>query len=199
MTPHLWVIAGPNGAGKTTLVQRYIAGRLPVVNPDELAKQIDPANPDDSRVMLQAARQAITERDGHIAGGRSFAMETTLTGKSELAVMRSAGNAGFKVNLIYIGLDDVDLSAGRVAERVQAGGHNVPSFDLQRRFPRSLANLPVAMELADRTLLLDNAGRRRRLVLSVEHGRAKYTAAMPPEWARDALRRVPGLARGVGR
>jgi|GEM_PF-3753757 Uncharacterized protein conserved in bacteria len=37
----LWIIAGPNGSGKTTLTQRHLAGRLPVLNPDEIALEID--------------------------------------------------------------------------------------------------------------------------------------------------------------
>jgi predicted ABC-type ATPase len=32
--PQLWVVAGPNGAGKSTLVNKYLAGRVPLVNPD---------------------------------------------------------------------------------------------------------------------------------------------------------------------
>jgi predicted ABC-type ATPase len=33
------------------------------------------------------------------------------------------------------------MSKMRVAERVVHGGHNVPSVDIERRFPRSLRNL----------------------------------------------------------
>ncbi|MEK9499123.1 hypothetical protein V2H77_22210 [Photorhabdus sp. P32] len=37
--PQLWVIAGPNGAGKSTLVRRHLTGKLPVVNPDDIARK----------------------------------------------------------------------------------------------------------------------------------------------------------------
>ena len=30
----LWIVAGPNGAGKSTLANKYLARRLPVVNPN---------------------------------------------------------------------------------------------------------------------------------------------------------------------
>ena len=42
--PQLWVVAGPNGAGKSTLTRRYLAGRLPIVNPDDIAQALDLSN-----------------------------------------------------------------------------------------------------------------------------------------------------------
>ena len=39
MKPQLWVIAGPNGAGKSTLADRYLAGRIPLINPDNIARE----------------------------------------------------------------------------------------------------------------------------------------------------------------
>lgn len=38
--PQIWVVAGPNGAGKTTLTSRWVANRLPIVNPDEIAQRL---------------------------------------------------------------------------------------------------------------------------------------------------------------
>src|SRR3546814_3729050 len=71
--------------------------------------------------------------------------------------MRAAGEAGYQVNLVYVGVRDVRHSIGRVRERVSRGGHDVPIADLWRRFDRSLANLAVAMQLANhRVLLIDN-------------------------------------------
>jgi predicted ABC-type ATPase len=40
--PQLWVVAGPNGAGKSTLANKYLAGRLPIVNPDVIAQALVP-------------------------------------------------------------------------------------------------------------------------------------------------------------
>jgi predicted ABC-type ATPase len=60
--PQLWVIAGPNGAGKSTLVQRYVAGRVPVVNPDDIAREIDPHHHGEPGTMLRAGRLALQQR-----------------------------------------------------------------------------------------------------------------------------------------
>jgi len=119
-------------------------------------------------VQLQASRIALAERTARLAAGESFVVETTLSGHSEIELMRRAAVLGFKVNLVFVGLAHPDLSSNRVALRVTRGGHDVPQEDVTRRFGRILANLPVAMAAAERTIILDNSGRRPRLVLVSE-------------------------------
>lgn len=64
-------------------------------------------------------------------------------GVNELELMRSAGRRGFKINLVYVGLRDVQQSITRVRERVGRGGHDAPLVDLLRQFDRSLGHLPT--------------------------------------------------------
>ncbi len=40
MKPRLWVFAGPNGAGKSTIVDRYVGNRIPVINPDNVGREL---------------------------------------------------------------------------------------------------------------------------------------------------------------
>ncbi len=75
----------------------------------------------------------------------------------------------------------------RITERVAAGGHLVPASDVARRFERSLGNLPDAMGLADRTLVLDNSDKRRRLVLVRERNHSRYQAKSLPHWLQSRL------------
>jgi predicted ABC-type ATPase len=196
--PELWVFGGPNGAGKSTLVDHYLGDRLPVVNPDNIARDL-PRKPDGSLAQGDAGRIATQERAGHLAGRRSFAIETTLSGKSELNLMREAKEAGYAVNLVYVGIPSPQLSAGRVRQRVEQGGHDVPIADTDRRYPRSMANLEGAMRLADRSIVIDNAGDRPRTVLIRENERTRYLSGDLPRWAEGAipaeLRRDPAIDR----
>src|SRR3546814_5614452 len=80
----------------------------------------------DAARRLQSGRRAIEDRMTLLASRRTFGIETTLTGNSELALMRAAGEAGYQVNLVYVGVRDVRHSIGRVRERVSRGGHDVP-------------------------------------------------------------------------
>lgn len=182
--PQLWVFAGPNGAGKSTLADRFVRDRIPIVNPDNIARDL-PRRSDGSLAELEAGKLALKERAERIADGRSFGFETTLSGQSELRAMRAASEAGFKVNLVFVGIPNPEVSAARVSERVRDGGHDVSTTDTDRRYPKTMANLPIAMSIADRSFILDNSD-RHRLVMVRENEQSRVVGSMPA-WARDAI------------
>lgn len=175
------MVAGPNGAGKSTLADRHLAGRIPVINPDNIALEQPGIGP------ARAGRLAIQRQREHLLKRESFAWETTLSGHRELALMREARDAGYKVNLVYIGVRDPGLSMLRITERVAAGGHTVPASDVARRFERSLGNLPHALALADRAFILDNSEKRRRLVLIREGDHSRFRSQSMPQWLQSRL------------
>ena len=169
MRPQLWVIAGPNGAGKSTLVKRHILGKIEVVNPDDIAREQGISN-------RKAGGQALFLRTENIKNRCTFAVETTLTGMGEIKLMQLAATAGYKINLIYVGVKDVGMSVARVNQRVSLGGHNVPVDDIFRRYERSVTNLPKAMAVADRVWVFDNSYNRRRLLFRTEQDKTKFMA-----------------------
>lgn len=195
MRAQVWIVAGPNGSGKTTFTRKFLSGKLPVINPDDIAEHecVGPVG---------AGKLAICRQQDMLSAGESFAFETTLSGRHEMAVMRQAAARGYKVNLVFIGLGTPDLSIGRIVQRVLDGGHNIPSADVKRRYERSLANLPAALGLADRAFLIDNARARPRVLVSIEANRVKRIARDLPVWARSALSRyreaLPRPLRQVG-
>lgn len=140
--PTCWIIAGPNGAGKTTFALKFLP-TLPdcdrFLNADLIAAGLDPLHP--GKEMLAAGRIFLGELDKTVARKKSFAFETTLSGKTYLRTLKKMKADGWDLHLIYLAVENAKASSLRVAERVIKGGHNVPSKDLERRFPRSLANL----------------------------------------------------------
>ena len=54
--PTLTVVAGANGAGKSTLT-KLSANNTPLIDPDAIAKEIDPINP--SAAAISAGKQAL--------------------------------------------------------------------------------------------------------------------------------------------
>lgn len=196
MRPQVWIVAGPNGSGKTTITRRHLTGRLPVVNPDDIARDLSPSNPEAPETALKAGREAITLRRQLIEAKESFAIETTFSGNSELAFIREAKAAGYKVNLIFVATASPLISTGRVATRVHDGGHFVPRRDIERRYHRSLGNLTEGVALADRAWILDNSSKRTRLVATIERGCEKSSAMNLPKWLREA--KLPCLQQGMG-
>ena len=92
--------------------------------------------------------------------------------------------------MIYIGLGSPDLAIARVRERVSQGGHDVPAADIRRRYQRSLGNLAIVYERADRLLVLDNSSVRSRMkrVLEVNQGSVVFRQRRLPKWLSAALR-----------
>jgi predicted ABC-type ATPase len=76
----------------------------------------------------------------------SFCQETTLTGKTIFKNISEAKDRGYKIVMHYVGVESVDISLQRVAERVRRGGHGIPEEDIRRRYDVSLQNLFLADE-----------------------------------------------------
>ena len=194
--PQLWVVAGPNGAGKSTLTRRYLVGRLPIVDPDAIARELDPTDPTRIRVRMQAGREAIHQQEALLTANTNFAIETTLSGHREMDLLRHAKEAGYKITLVYVGVNSPDVSLGRVNQRVAEGGHHVPPEDIARRYRRSMTSLTAALQIVDRAFILDNSAQRRRLLLSLERGQIKRRSRNLPRWAYNVL--PAALLRGPG-
>ena len=140
--PSLYLIAGPNGAGKTTFIKRFAPRHLALLdflNADELARGLSPLAPE--RAQIEAGRLMLGRVRKFIADGRSFAMETTLSGRTYRLLLKQAKEAGYATHLDFLVLPSVEDSIQRVANRVVQGGHNVPEADLRRRFRVGLQNL----------------------------------------------------------
>ena len=158
--PTCWIIAGPNGAGKTTFALQYLP-RLTncrhFINADLIAAGLSPLAPE--RELLAASRLFIKEIENRVQSRQDFAFETTLSGRSYLKLIKRLHLEGWRVELIYLALPTVEMSKLRVAERVAHGGHDIPTQDIERRFPRSLQNLLNEFSLAaDRTQCFMNDG-----------------------------------------
>jgi predicted ABC-type ATPase len=89
--PTLTVIAGANGSGKSTLT-KLSAINTPLIDPDAIAREIDPVNP--VSAAITAGRQAIALCQKYIQSERSFMVETTLAGKSYLNLMCEVKSRG---------------------------------------------------------------------------------------------------------
>jgi predicted ABC-type ATPase len=155
--PQLIVIGGPNGAGKTTFAREYLANEgncLRFLNTDEIARGLSPL--DTSLSQQKAGRLLIEEVHRLIEAKQSFALESTLSGKAQAKWIEAAAANGFSVHLHYLWLPSAEESHQRVQQRVREGGHDVRRQDIDRRFPRSLANFhEVYRPLADECCLWD--------------------------------------------
>lgn len=160
MQPRIIIIAGPNGAGKTTFAREFLpneAGCPAFINADLIAAGLSPFAPE--KAAIHAGRLMLEAIGGHVSRRESFAFETTLSGGGYARQINGWQQAGYRVELFFLGLPSAQAAIARVAERVRQGGHDIPEAVIRRRFDagRRLFET-VYKDLVDDWSLYDNAG-----------------------------------------
>lgn len=123
------------------------------INADEIALTfVDEPNKD-----WLGQKEADRRRAAALAERRSFSFETVMSHPSKIDEMRAAKSDGYNVTFVGVALEDPQLNVERVALRVSEGGHDVPTDKIVARYRRTLALMPHAIELADRSLVFDNS------------------------------------------
>ena len=154
------IISGPNGAGKTTFAREYLpkeANCPTFINADLIAAGLAPFAPETA--SIKAGRLMLNEIKTNVKANRSFAFETTLSGKTYAKHIADWKKQGYKITLVFLSLPNAEFAISRVAARVAAGGHNIPEATIRRRFKTGLNNFQnIYKELADSWALYDNSG-----------------------------------------
>jgi predicted ABC-type ATPase len=185
--PVAFVLAGHNGSGKSTLWKTRLSDRLqiPLINADRLTLSILP-EPDRKR-RLPTWAQRLRDEDERWQGlsqasakaltylvmekRMPFAFETVFShwqrnsdgsyqSKTDLIVELQA--KGYFVVLLFVGLASADISIGRVRQRLERGGHDVPVGKLVSRYPRTQKAVGHAAPIADMTVMFDNSFDEKR-------------------------------------
>ena len=124
----------------------------------------------------------------------SFIFETVFSDPvgEKVAFLKDAASRGYSVVLCFIGIGDADRSGERVAMRVSQGGHDVPTEKLAARFPRTMANLKLAIRELPTVVIFDNddIATPFRLVALFQNGRRTYSALPAPGWVPQEGSRV---------
>lgn len=155
--PRLICVCGCNGSGKSTFA-RLLAMRenLLSIDPDQLAA--------DGLSSIQAGKTAANMARDFIRQGISFIGESTLSSHFDFRIMEFAKEHGYRLELVYIRLENIQIALQRIQGRVSRCGHDIPRADVVRRFNKSLLNLAAAMKFADATTILDNSARCFRII-----------------------------------
>src|SRR5665213_3560817 len=101
--PTIYLIAGCNGAGKTTFAKQFLPTEvkcLRFLNADELARGISPLKP--SAGAVRAARLLLTQVDECLRRRETFALDSTLSGKTYIRLFQHARRLGYEIELHYL-------------------------------------------------------------------------------------------------
>ena len=177
------MLAGPNGAGKSTFYEAYLAGLgLPFLNADALAAESGMDAYEAAAQLAELRRILVDRRIG-------FVMETVLSDPvgAKIGFLAEALEQGFEVVLIFIGIADAEMSAERVASRVEAGGHDVPLEKIMARYERTLDNLQRAIARLPLVTIYDNSSfdEPYRLIAEFRAGKPdRKPTGKDPAWVR---------------
>ncbi|MEM9452903.1 MAG: AAA family ATPase [Myxococcota bacterium] len=169
----LVLVAGPNGSGKSTIAESYIEKRFPIwpkLNADQLLIGLgnNELLESEPHPMLQAARIVDIMAKGLVVLGEPFVLETVLSSPKYEVLVRTARRVGLIFRLVYVTTESSDINVGRVRQRVEDGGHDVPEDRIHSRWERSMDNLPWFARRADRLIVADNSGASLK-VLALRH------------------------------
>ena len=118
-----------------------------------------------------------------VANHQSFTFETVMSSPDKVEFLRHAKANGFRIYLYFVATEDPEINVSRVANRVRAGGHDVPHDKILSRYERSLELLSDALRVANRAYVFDNPGPHLQWLAEFENGSLMgQKTASPPLW-----------------
>lgn len=178
------IIGGVNGCGKSSLTGALKAERSDLgllIDVDKLAAQL--GSP------VEGGKAAVRKIDECLEKGISFTQETTLSGARTERTIRRAKERGYTIRLYYIGLDTMEESLGRIANRVAKGGHDIPKEDVERRFSTRFADVLRILPYCDEARFFDNDNGFVE-VAEYRNGELIPRVSNPPRWLLELMERV---------
>lgn len=178
------IIGGVNGCGKSSLTGALKAERSDLgllIDVDKLTAQL--------HSPVEGGKAAVRKIDECLEKGISFTQETTLSGARTERTIRRAKERGYTIRLYYIGLDTMEESLGRIANRVAKGGHDIPKEDVERRFQSRFVDVLRVLPYCDEARFFDNDNGFVE-VAEYRNGELIPRVSNPPRWLLELMERV---------
>ena len=184
-TPKLYIIAGPNGIGKTSTALNQIPKNSPIINADEITKQLKETF---SHINVQELAQDETTKqiNFHLSQKSSFGFETNLADLETWKFIESVQFLGYQIIVTFYCVDDIKLCVDRVENRVKQGGHFVRPDIIKARYDNALKLLSHYKDIPDLLLLVDNS--IQPYVCSIlQKGQINERNESLPEWVKSLI------------
>jgi predicted ABC-type ATPase len=177
------VFAGPNGSGKSTAMSALEVVGL-YINADDIKAGSGCSD-------LAAAEEAEGLREHCLANRKDFTFETVLSTDRNMALLRRAKDAGYRIESVFVLTADPEINVRRVKSRTAEGGHDVPEDKIRSRYAKSLANLPELREISDICTVFDNSSDHPRVIYRKDTEREVIVENR--HWTEPELKKLMGL------
>ena len=151
----IYVVGGTNGVGKSTIREELLGSSIPYINADFIAKELKAQHA--PLMLAELARQYGSEQmKKYIAAGESFAFENNLHDPKTYQWLEEMQKKGYRIEIYYIGVSNLQITTKRIQERVKRGEHHVPPDEVFARFENGLKLLRQYFSMPDKILFIDN-------------------------------------------
>lgn len=177
------IIAGINGSGKSSFtgsLKFQLDDLGIIVDADKITAEEYGGD------EYEGGKAAIAIVEKALKDGVSFTQETTLSGGYTKKVVIAARDAGYRVRMIYIGIDTLEESRKRISNRVEKGGHNIPVSDTQRRFDKRVPSLMKILPYCNDAVFFDNANGFAE-VAQYKNGELTLRGTYCPKWLTEIV------------
>lgn len=116
--------------------------------------------------------------------GVNFTQETTLSGVRTLKTIQLAKEHGYFIRLYYVGISSSDESVKRIRARVEKGGHDIPSVDVERRYNKRFEDLNKVLPYCNEVFFYDNE-KGFKMIAEYKNGELITKSKSIPEWIKD--------------
>lgn len=166
--PELYIITGSNGAGKSSIGFRYIPDEFHnhIFDGDKLflekKKELWEIGPKIEKEVRKNAGAFVSQKFEQLVSESllkktSFAYEGHFTNEATWAIPMKFKQAGYTVNIVFLGLNDTKLSESRVKDRTAFGGHFVDQRTIENNFFGNLEKLNIHFSIADNLVIIDTS------------------------------------------
>ncbi|GAB0157514.1 hypothetical protein CHRYSEOSP005_27920 [Chryseobacterium sp. Alg-005] len=164
-----FLLAGPNGAGKSTYSIDFVPENVFYFNGDEIYAELLRRYPNYDPEKLKGGVPSRLEKEIDVALSqkKDFAFESNFSTDMAAEITKIFKDAGYQTNLIYFGLDDINLAASRVTDRVALGKHDVSPEDIKFNFDEGIIRVNNHFSLFDVIRFVDtkNLGTAQTIAL----------------------------------
>ncbi|KHL52150.1 AAA family ATPase [Xanthomonas cannabis] len=196
---NILVLAGVNGAGKSSLLGSLLReDGATWFNPDAFTRDLVEQGWSPEDANAQAWQEGVRRLRQAMDAGHDYAFETTLGATTIPRLLRQAC-ATHTVAIWFCGLASVELHIARVAARVAAGGHAIPTHKIRERYDASRANLIAllphlaVLHVYDNSSPADATGQVAPLLVlelgrnGLQYPQTPEELAQVPDWAKPIV------------
>lgn len=204
--PYLYILTGSNGAGKSTVGPSYFPEAGEFFDGDKLYLERRSAL---WKQGLKVQRELVSQAtkyvndvfsnavENSLSQNKSFAYEGHFSKEESWVIPELFKKKGYRLHVVFFGLDNTNLSSDRVLIRAKEGGHNVDPLTLRDNFYGNLNFVNTKFPIFDILEIIETSEAEHRALAVLNNGKISDNIVIEdlPKWFVNYLPNITSLFR----